>query len=150
MKKMALLCSFFLLLFSPLMAQTLDDDAVVPDDRLSEFYPDKHIQKLLTHQPEIISYWNYFLDNSYVIEDLPTGKSVSYPNFEDLAKVNPETSQQFEVSLVESEINVLLFNLRIQKDRRTSFRLGDTGKVITFYSKDEFIANYNAASATIE
>lgn len=132
------------------MAQTSAADAVVPDSRLSEFFPDKHIQKLLTHQPEIISYWNYFLDNSYVIQSLPNEKANSYRNFADLAKINPETNEQFDVSLNESEINVLLFNLRIQKDKRTTFRLGDTGKTITFYSKDEFLASYNAASDTTE
>ena len=144
MKKIALLCSFFLLLVGPLLAQSNTEDEIVPDERLLELYSQKHIDKLMTNQPNIIAYWNYFLDHSYFIENPPVSKANTYPNLEDAVLTNPETGLPYDVSMEVNQLNVKLFHLEIQKNKRVSYRLGDTGKLITFYSKDEFLANYNA------
>lgn len=150
MKKMTLLCGCFLFLFAPLWAQSGEETAVIPDERLSEFYSEERIETLLTKQPQIIKYWNYFLDNSYLIEDMPNEKANSYPNLKDQVKVNRETGVSYEVSMDVSELNLMLFDLEITKDKRKVYRLGDTGQVIVFLSKDEFLAQYNATLIDIE
>lgn len=142
MKKIALLCSFFLLVFSPLMAQT-----PVPDSRLSEVFSEKYIERALFYNPQVIDYWNYYLDHSYeIVDGIPADKLATY---QDLAEV-VKTKQDFQASLSENDFNVLMFAPILYKDKESAYRMGDTGKLIVFYSKDDFLAAFNAASDITE
>lgn len=150
MKKMTLLCGCFLFLIVPVWAQSGEETTVVPDVRLSELHSEVRIEKILENQPQIIQYWNYFLDHSYMVEDIPDEKTYAYPNLKDLVKINRETNAAYEVSMEESALNVVLFDLTIEKDKRSIYRLGDTGKIIVFFSKNEFLTQYNSSLISTE
>lgn len=144
MKKMTLLFGCFLFLTVPLMAQSGEETTVIPDARIYEIYSEERVQTLVDNKPEIIRYWNYFLDHSYLVEDIPDEKTYNYPDLKSVAKLDRTSNLAFDVSVEEASLNVLLFDPKIPQDKSIIYRLGDTGKIIVFFSKKEFQAAYNA------
>ena len=124
------------------MAQT-----PVPDSRLSEVFSEKYIVKALYYNPQVIDYWNYYLDNSYkVVDNIPEDKLSTYENLSDVIK----TKQDFQPSFDEANFNVLMFAPTLFKEQESAYRMGDTDKLIVFYSKDDFLAAFNAQSDITE
>lgn len=101
----------------------------IADRRLTEVFEKDYIQKLETENPQIVQYYNYFLDNSYYIDPFPLGKDFEYSTVEigDIRNINP-----------------LKLNLKRSKDKRTYYRIGTSDKLLVFYSEDEFAKKLNA------
>jgi hypothetical protein len=127
----------------------IDFNQINPDARLYECFDKTYIQQLQKDNPELILYYNFYLDNSYFVgKEVPekpiNGKDIhtvtlknetssdkiQYFN-EDLSKFNPKT------------FNVLKYNFKTDYNKYTNYILGNTGKILIFYPKKRFIKKYN-------
>ena len=113
--------------------QTDSCNKVTPDPRLYECFESSFIETQLEKNPDLILYYNYFLDHSYYLTDLPPKE-----DFVQSLKV-----LDFSADEDLSKLNVLKYKLELSNDRITYYRLGPRDKIIVFYSGKDFTRMYN-------
>ena len=98
------------------------------DSRLLDVYSKDYLQQLQTDNPDLLLYLTYFLDNSFYISELPPKKEKFYTT---VPGVNP------------NNFNVL--NLKLERDqyKRKYYQLGNSDKLLIFYSNQEFAKKFN-------
>lgn len=117
---------------------------VVPDMRLIDAWGDETVSHYVQNAPNTINYYNYYLENSFYIEDFPQDKGNGYydlPNLELKEQFGSETHDFSTADL--KELNILKFNIKRSQISRVTYRLGNTHKVITFYSGKELMDEFN-------
>lgn len=137
--KMKLLPLCALLLMSFYLKSQND---VYIDLRLKQAFPEEYLSNLTRDFPLEIQYLNWSLDNSYDIVELGIEKCESLPylkSFNSLTKTIGENIQDIDVT------NFNYFNCYFerQQDRKITYRIGNTGKAIVFYSFSELVENFN-------
>ena len=152
------ICLIFLavFLFKNSFAQNTTNNKIIPDQRLYQCFDSSYVQRLLDGDKEGVIYYNYLLEHSYFISknDLskPTtdaldiykvkkndinksGKTEFFK--EDLSSFNPKT------------FNVLMYVFASDFNKYTTYKLGNTGKLLIFYPKNVFIQMYNEYKKSI-
>jgi len=129
----------FFILYGVHAQESTPGTKVIPDARLYECFDSLFIETQLTDNPDIILYYNYFLDHSYYLTDLPpkedfiaTLKSIDFPDDEDL-----------------TNLNVLKYKLELSNDKITYYRLGTSDRVIVFYEGNEITRRFNGYMVSI-
>jgi len=131
---------FCVILFSLLImdfsasAQKKSSELFTPDKRLIDCYDSSYIEMLQKKNPSLIMYYNFFLDSSYYVVDLPLEKQNFVNNLESL-----ELGEDEDINC----INVLKFGVKLDFEKITFFRLGNTDKMIVFYSGEKLFEKYN-------
>lgn len=132
-KKFILGLFFFGSIFTFAMAQAPAHTHISIDPRLYEAFDSQHLENLVTENPFLIQRWNYYLDNSWYLDDLPPEKeSAEYPS------VNIEDIENINILVLEREQQ-----LRRDWDRRIIYRITGHQKVLVFYSGKEFTEKLN-------
>lgn len=105
-----------------------------PDARLIDAFGQSFADRLMQENTNLLVYYNFFLDNSYYITELPADKS---DFLESLAKlpIAPETDQK--------DINVLKYELTLKFDKEIYFRMSESNKVMVFYEGEKLNEKYN-------
>ncbi|MCF8370629.1 MAG: hypothetical protein K9H64_03335 [Bacteroidales bacterium] len=105
-----------------------------PDSRLVEAFGQSFADRLVQENSNLLVYYNFFLDNSYYITELPDDKA---DFFESLTKlpIAPDTDPK--------NINVLKYEIKLKFDKETYFRMSDSNKVMVFYSGEKLNEKYN-------
>lgn len=118
-------------------AQT-QSSIISPDIRLFDCFEKAYIELLKSNNPDLIVYYNFYLDNSYFIAELPAEKSNS-------AKIEKLKFQdKFKNSKTNiSELNILKYDVKRFYDEYSFYSIGTTNKVVVFYSEKEFMIKYN-------
>lgn len=135
MKHFLLILLFATLFYSTSVAQTVDS-------RLYSVFSEEYLEDITVNHPNELKYLNWYLDNSYRIVDLGAEKcSLMIP----LISYDPITKTAgLEVSSIDVEtFNVFLYSVELQYDRKTYYRIGNTGIAVEFESLKKLSNNFN-------
>jgi len=128
---LSLLTIFFLVSF-------ISSQNPQPDKRLLDYFGQEKLDILMKNSPDIIYYYNFYLDNSWIIEELPQEKLNSKSI---LGVISLATNSSGNIDL--QNINILKLNIKREYYSKTYYRIANTNKVIIFLSEEEFMKNYN-------
>lgn len=147
MSRNIILTLFFTLYFSTQKSICQENNQLKNfDSRLIEFYGENYLLELSKKSPNQIEYLSYFLDNSYYITDVPVGKTDQIIDITEV-EINPKyllNNDRPKLDFIDlKNLNVLVYNFKRNRHSRTLYKLGNTGKMIVFYSQEEFIKTFN-------
>ncbi len=125
---------FFFTCFSTFVsAQQPAHTHISIDNRLYEAFDSGYVERLIAENPFLIHRWNYYLDNSWYITDLPAEKvKGDYPiiHIEDLGKIN--------IFLLEKEQD-----LHRDWNKQQVYQIKDTGLALVLYAGKDFTKKLN-------
>lgn len=101
------------------------------DKRLLEKYPESQILELQSSNPEIISYWTYFLDNGYVIADIPAGKENDFTEVVSIKNLD--------------HFNILSLPVGTPGEHPSYYRIQNSQKILVLLSNDDFVKKFKAS-----
>lgn len=142
MKKLIL--SMLLLTVMGLTFAQVQKTQVVADPRVIEVFGQETVTFYLENNPSLIQYYNFFLDNSYSIQDMPQEKMGELQNIPEL-----KLKELFQTDYVDysekgiENLNIMKFDFQIDPNVGPIFRLGNTNKLIIFLSGKEIQNLYN-------
>ncbi|MFC2100291.1 hypothetical protein ACFLRZ_00530 [Bacteroidota bacterium] len=131
------------------MSNQMDEAFYRPDPRLYECYDSTFLDTLKIYRSDLIIYLNFFLDNAYFIADLPPNKSLNIPDVSEVPLIPRKDSDKYRNFDLNVEgynpanWNMLRYNFKRSFDDRTYYKLGNTGKVLVFYSGSELNEMFN-------
>lgn len=140
MKKLFIvITSLFLMSIS--YAQT---NTNVPDQRLIDALGQESVDFYLKNDPSLIGYYNFFLNYSYKIVDMPEPKMDQLDQIP-VMKLKEKFITEFE-DFSEAglqKLNIMKYEINIHPLNGAMYRLGNTAKLIIFYSGKEINMMYN-------
>ncbi len=109
--------------------------SIIPDSRLTDYLGAEKVALLMQNNPDLIVYYNYFLDHSYTLVELPA------------EKFDPIKDKPIKVSLSNGKIdrkklNVLSLGLQRNKETRLYYQVEGTSQVVAMLSDNEFMELY--------
>jgi len=110
---------------------------VVPDARLVEYLGQEKLAILQKNDPDIIVYYNYYLDNSYILQTIPADK-LEGGNYQTLKL--PLRGGKVDTQ----KLNVLKLDIQRKYDQRVYYKVEGSSEVLIFLSEKEFMKKYNA------
>ena len=128
-------------LMSSSFAQT---NTNVPDPKLIDAFGQETVDYYINNAPHLISYYNFFLNYSYKIVEMPQEKMSEidqYPEMRLKEKFLQEPQDFSENGL--NDLNILKYEIKIDQVGGAIYRLGNTNKLIIVYSGKEITAMYN-------
>lgn len=138
-----IISSLFLLVLSFTFAQN-QNKQIAADPRVTEVFGQETVNFYLENKPSIIQYYNFFLENSYTISEIPQEK---ISDLKDIAELKLKPSYQMEfVDYTDKgleNLNIMKFDLNIDPNIGPIYRLGNTNKLIFFLSGKEIQSLYN-------
>lgn len=108
--------------------------AQVANNKVQEVYSQSQITAMSADE---INYLNFFSEKGSIVSYAPE-KSAS---FDDIGSLPTKKSVDVN-SLNEDNFNILVFDLTILPNKFQSFRIGDTGYVVTIYSQSRLDSMY--------
>ena len=118
------------------------------DLRLSAVYSAEEISKLKQSAPDAINYFNFYVSNSYIITDFVADKPMDY---KELHKIDPRTKEVLSDDIRTSDVidfNPYLFDCTPDMDKRTYYKMGDTGKLLIMLSRKEINKKFRIKNKT--
>ncbi len=115
---------------------------VVPDNRLYSRFQSEDIDNMLALSPQEIEYWNWFLNNGFVVKHTTPEIAHKYPPLKFFDK-DTKTAGEDEVAYDEASFNIMAYAFEIFHDKSNMYRIGDTGYVVGIYSSAKLVSNYN-------
>ncbi len=107
-----------------------------PDPRIIDYLGQEKVDIILKNNPDLINYYNFFLENSYIISEVPQDKLIDN-NF-------TEIKLPLENGKVDREkLNVLKLNIQRKYDSRIYFKVENSNEIFIMLSEKEFIEKYN-------
>lgn len=113
------------------------------DDRLREAFPQEYLNYLQANEPQELAFLNWCLDNSYSIIEMPGDKS---RNLEYLYYYDHQTKtvgNRVEDIDTNELVNILKFNYQRDMRRTVVYKIGDSGKVISFAGNNDLTNDFN-------
>jgi hypothetical protein len=107
---------------------------LTPDTRLVALFDADYLQRLQTLQPVQLERLNYYLDHSYEVRPVPTGKSAT-----NLPEVAIPDLATFNIIAFERERD-----LHRTANSPQVFRIQGTDKLLVLLSESEFVKLFNA------
>jgi len=115
---------------------------VVPDNRLYSRFQSTDISNMVERLPSEIVYWNWFVDNGYVVKRTTSEVASKYQPLKFYDK-DTKLAAEEEVAYDESSFNIMAYDFEILQDRTNVYRIGDTGYVINILSSRDLVKKYN-------
>lgn len=133
-KKLSFAVFFLSSFFTFVKAQSEQSHTTAPiDSRLLAIYSGDYLKDLQTANPFLIQRWNFYLDNSWYLTELPIEKdSDTYPKIqvEDLEKINIFSIEQ-------------KFDLKRDWDKHVVCKIENTNKALVLLSGKAFNEKLN-------
>ena len=101
------------------------------DPRLLAKFSEARIQELSKDHPEVLQYWTYYLDNSYIIVDGDAS-----------GKLLVSTGQSLKIKSL-SDFNILKYDIHMDRKVRKTYDIKGTNSYLVLLSNDEFSRAYN-------
>jgi hypothetical protein len=100
------------------------------DQRLLAKFTPERLTKMKSEHPEILAYWTYYLDESYVIVDSEvSGKAMA---------------SESEVQILDlANFNILDLGLTMDRNQRQTFAIQGTNKYLVLMSNNRFVDKFN-------
>lgn len=133
----------FILILSISYAQ-ISKTKVAADPRIIEVFGQETVNFYLENKPSVIQYYNFFLENSYTIEEMPQEKMEGLQTLPEL-----KLKTEFQTDLADysekglENLNIMKYDLKIDPNVGPIYRLGNTNKIIIFLSGKEIQNLYN-------
>lgn len=113
-----------------------------PDDRLAQIFD----KAFLEQNPQLVTYYNYCLDNSFYVVSLKSEKPITGDNIHSV-KTRPEFSEGKEITFNEktynkNTFNVLKYNFTVDYNNFKTYIWKEAGIALIFYPTKTFQANY--------
>ena len=109
---------------------------IIPDSRVIDYLGKEKVSIIQKNNPELIRYYNFYLDNVYYLQKLPADKFKDNNMAElELPIKNGEVDTK--------EINVLKLEVQRKFDTPTYFKVKGRDEVIVFLSEQDFMKKYN-------
>jgi hypothetical protein len=108
------------------------DSKTKPDPRLYEALSDSEISEMLSKNPFLIQYYNYFLDHSYKIIEQPKSANLELP------EVAISNIKDFNILLLKKKQK-----LKREWGSQTYYEIKGTNMVLVFISEKEFTQKLN-------
>lgn len=102
------------------------------DPRLMVKFSQDQLKNLEASSPQVIAYWNFYLDHSYTIEQAPAGKDLS---------TLPVLAIEYQ-----PDFNILSTNLTMLRSSPQHFRLAGSDQLLILLSNDAFVKKFNATN----
>ncbi|MBO4613514.1 MAG: hypothetical protein J5709_00160 [Bacteroidales bacterium] len=115
---------------------------VVPDNKLYSRFQTEDIDNMLNLSPQEIEYWNWFVNNGYVIKRTEPSMAQKYPPLRFFDK-DTKTAGEEEVAYDEGSFNIMAYDFEVSFDKSKTYRIGNTGYVVGIYSSQKLVSNYN-------
>jgi hypothetical protein len=109
---------------------------IVPDQRLIDYLGAEKTETMLKNNPELVRYYNYFLDHSYLITQVPQDKydATQLPVINvPLLNGKPDPAK----------MNVLKLEIQRKYDDRIILKIANCQYLLVMLSEKEFIEKYN-------
>ena len=125
---------FFALLFSTCLAtfvtaqSTLSHTATPIDSRLLAIYSGEYLESLQTENPFLLKRWNFYLDNSWYLTELPNDKAL-----DSRTSIRIDDLDHINIFLLEQK-----HNLHRDWEKQTVVKIEDTDKAIVLISGKKF------------
>jgi hypothetical protein len=100
------------------------------DQRLKSKFTEEQIHQLKANSPQVLSYWEYYLDHAYTVSPAPAGKDIS-----NLPVIEFTDTKTF---------NILSTDLQMLRSSKQYFRVANTGELFILLSNDSFTEKFNA------
>ncbi len=109
---------------------------IEPDSRILAYLGQQKTEQLQKANPDLIRYYNFFLDNSYTIAEVPQQK---------LDENNlPELILPIKNGHVDTKkLNVLTLNIKRHYDQAVYYKVKNTKEIFIMLSEKDFIKKYN-------
>lgn len=115
---------------------------VTPDNKLYSRFQAEDINNMLSLSPQEIEYWNWFVDNGFVVKKIEPEAARKYPLLKFFDK-DTKTAGEAEVAYDESNFNIMSYAFDISLNDANLYRIGETGYVVGIYSSSTLVSNYN-------
>jgi hypothetical protein len=121
--------------------------STTPDARLYEAFGQERVDFLVQKNPDMIKYYNFFLDNAFVLVQHPAEKVAGIVSSCPLLEVSkPSLSlDQPNINKGTKSINILKYKFQMEQNTSKQYRLDNSGIVIVFSSATSFMEKYNKA-----
>ncbi len=134
---------FSLMIMGSLFSQE-NKSGITPDPRLIDALGQETVDFYAQNNPNLIVYYNLFLTHSYRIIDMPAEKMADLNQVSTMTlkeKFMTEPQDYSEKGL--ETLNVLKYDIKIDQAGGAVYRLGNTNKIIIFYSGKEIATMFN-------
>ena len=149
---MKLFYSTHVILFLLLLTSStiLAQSKIIPDNRLFIKYNVEYLSNLSEKNPETLDYLNFTLDNSCYLINEDGDKFKNCTQLELYDNTNKAFSKVFPSSIELSELNILNYNIELSYNQRTFYRIGNSTKILAFYSLKEMADRYNQYKKSVK
>ncbi len=119
----------------------------VPDARLYEAFGKERVDFLVQKNPDMIKYYNFFLDNSFVlVKHHPEKVAEIIRTVPMMELTNPSLVKDVPNKAVGTKsVNILKYKYQLNMNNTTQYRLDDSGTVIIFFPARVITEKYNKA-----
>lgn len=113
-----------------------------PDARLDAVYSEEYLQDLSANNPEKLEYMNWYLDNSYSIVDAGLEKCQQMEYLKHFDPINKIVGDNVE-DIDEVSFNIYKFHFERQYDKKSYYRIGNSGKALVLDSYKSLAKKFN-------
>ncbi len=110
----------------------------VPNSKLIEAFGKEKVEFIIKNNPQLIYYYNFYLDNVWYLSPLPQDKEKAQ-NIEGQV-VLPLTSSG---KVDKSKVNVLKLKIKRYYDKPSYYKIKNTSRLLVFLSEEKFNEKYN-------
>ncbi|MCK5856340.1 MAG: hypothetical protein KAG64_02555 [Bacteroidales bacterium] len=109
---------------------------IVPDQRLIDYLGAEKVANIQESSPDLIAYYNFYLDNAYTLADVPSDKLTdnNFPTL-DLPLRNGKVDTK--------KLNILMLDIQRKYDVSVYYKINGSSQVMIFLSEIEFVKKYN-------
>lgn len=109
---------------------------IQPDQRIIDYLGQEKVDIIVKNNPDLIRYYNYFLENSYMVSSVPQDK-LDDNNF-------PEIYLPLKNGKVDTKsLNVLKLEIQRKYNERSYFKVKNSNEIFVMLSEKEFMVKYN-------
>lgn len=138
MKKLLFLfCALFALSLSAQQQSTFDS-------RLLFRYEAEFLENLYQTNPSKLAYLNFYVGNSYTLnqlDEIPAEKLSQFPDLLEL--LNVPQGHILPATINQTNFNILLFDVVFKENTTSTYRIGDSNILVYLKSKNQIYALFN-------
>ncbi len=131
---------FMSVVFNLNAQNSFDLQSVKPDSRLVDAFDLSFVNRIQKENPALVLYYNFYLDSAYYISVLPADKNEFLSNLKSI---------DVDDNIETSEINILMYKLDLNFEQRSYYRIGNSDRVMIFYSGKELNEKFNDYRASL-
>jgi len=116
-----------------------EKEKVVPDPRIIEAFGQETVDFFMENSPSTITYYNFFLKESYTVADYPVEKDVNLTEHYSLLKKKPRYENVYSDYLAQGpeQFNILLYDITVDNINGAHFLIPGSRKILKFHSGSE-------------